>query len=312
MDNNTEEQLNPYRASFRKALRTALRRAVKKHEKLTASIEDCAKAEFYLECGEIIKANLALIKRGQKVASLPDMYNPGCEREIKLDENLKPLDNARKYFKKQRKLQKGEETIREQLEICEKEIAELEEIQNGYSAWEEESDPSLPPPPEFVDGARRHNILIAGLEPPKSPQQQKNELPRGVREFTSHDDIKILVGKNARDNDYLSMRVARGNDWWFHVAHVQGSHVVARSTINHKGNEPLPQETLLDAAHLAAYFSKARKATRVDVHYCQAKNIRKSRKAPPGQVTITNAGNINVRIEEDRLKRLLKGFAGDD
>lgn len=302
-----DKELNPLRASFRKAIRTALKRAEKKSQKLSLEIEDCAKAQYYLECGEIIKANLTLVKRGEKSATLPDMYNPGSQRQIKLDEHLKPLENAKKYFKKQRKLQKGEEIIRQQLSACNDQITSLQKLQQEYLEWEESAEIDLPPEPEFVQRAAKMHIVISGLEPPRTPQQIKNAPPKGVREFTSHDGIKIFVGKNARDNDYLSMRIAKGNDWWFHIANAQGSHVVARSTLINKGSQPLSQETLLDAAHLAVYFSKARKATRADVHYCQAKNLRKSRKAPPGQVTISNASNLNVRIEEHRLERLLKG-----
>jgi predicted ribosome quality control (RQC) complex YloA/Tae2 family protein len=124
MQDNQEEQTqeqagaHPLRSAFRKAIRTAIKRAESKEEKLQAEISDCAKAVYYLECGEIIKANFKEITRGQTEALLPDMYNPGQQRLIELDEHLKPLDNAKKYFKKQRKLQAGQEKIEAQLQIC--------------------------------------------------------------------------------------------------------------------------------------------------------------------------------------------------
>ena len=174
-----------------------------------------------------------------------------------------------------------------------------------YLTWEEETDVSEAPAPEFSERALELGIHVAGLVV-RTPQVSKRKAtPAGVRIFESYDKMKIYVGKNARDNDNLSIRVARGNDWWFHVAGVQGSHVLVRLESGQQGL-PLPQETLLDAATLAVYYSKARKATRADVHYTQAKNIRKAKKAPPGQVILNNAKTLNLRLEEKRLDRLLK------
>lgn len=300
------KKLHHMRAPLRKAIRSAIKRADKKLLKLQDEVAECAKAEEYLQCGEIIKANLKLVTRGASEAVLPDMYNPGQERCIQLEEHLKPLDNAKKYFKRQRKLQKGEEILRGQIEICKEHIANLDELSTAYQQWEEEvAGAEDAPDEEIVTRATKLKIHVPGLEPPRTYGKKKEELPKGVRRFISKDKMTIYVGKNARDNDYLSTRIANGNDWWFHVSAVQGSHVVVRTAGKINGNEPLPQETFLDAAHLALYFSKSRKATTADIHYCQAKNVRKSKKSPAGQVNINNGKNFYLRVEEARLKRLL-------
>lgn len=304
---NTPAALHPLRSTFRKSLRSALKRYEKKIDKLDAELLDCARAEDYLQCGELIKANLDRIPRRAERAELPDLYHPGQTRIVELDPSLKPMDNARKYFKKQHKLQAGEEIIRQQLNLSRAELQDLRQLSDNYLAWEEDSDPALPPPPELVLRAGAFQIHIEGLEPPKTPQEIKHAAPAGVRVFTSHDGFTIYVGKNAQDNDNLSIRVARGNDWWLHIAHQQGSHVLVRSGGRLQGEDALPQETLLDAAHLAAYFSKARNATRAEVHYCQAKHVRKSKGSPAGQVVVQNGKTLALRVEQPRLQRLLKG-----
>ena len=296
---------NPLRASFRKALRTALKRCCKKIEKLSEELAETSKAEYYLECGEIIKANLSVVKRGSFEVELPDMYTPGQTRVIPLEAHLKPLDNAKKYFKKQRKLIKGKEVIEQQLDSSRQILVKIEDLLAGYLEWEENSDIVLAPKQEYLDSAIELKIHIAGTQVKKKVVSKRKQIPDGVRLFESYDGMVIYVGKNARDNDNLSIRFARGNDWWFHVAGVQGSHVLVR-TEKKADQQVLKQETILDAATLAVYFSKARKATRADVHYTQAKNIRKSKKAPAGQVIVNNGKTLNVRIEEKRLDRLLK------
>ncbi len=299
--------VHPLRSTFRKSLRSALKRVEKKLEKLAEELADCARAEEYLQCGELIKANLDRIPRRAERVELPDLYHPGQTRVIELDPSLKAIDNARKFFKKQHKLLAGEEMIREQINLGRSELQGLQELSDNYLAWEENSDPALIPPEELVRQAVGFRIHIEGLEPAKTPQEVKHAAPAGVRVFASHDGFTVYVGKNAQDNDNLSIRVARGNDWWLHIAHMQGSHVVVRGGGRLRGEDPLPQETLLDAAHLAAYFSKARNATRVEVHYCQAKNVHKAKGSPAGQVVVQNGKTLLLRVEPDRLQRLLKG-----
>lgn len=306
IEQNEASKINPLRSPFRKALRSALKRVRKKIDKLEHEIAECAKAEEYLQLGEIIKANLHLVKRGMTEVALPDMYNPGSERVVQLEEHLKPLDNAKKYFKRQRKLQKGREIVIEQLGLAEGNLKLIEKLSTDYQQWEEEvAEIEDAPSDELVERAGKLKIHVPGLEKPRVYGKKQEVLPKGVRRFISKDKMTIYVGKNAKDNDYLSTRIANGNDWWFHVAAVQGSHVVVKSGGKLKGSEPLPPETFLDAAHLALYYSKSRKATKADIHYCQAKNVRKMKKAPAGQVSISNAKNFYLRVEEGRIKRIL-------
>ena len=105
------------------------------------------------------------------------------------------------------------------------------------------------------------------------------------------DGWEVLVGRNAKDNDYLTFKVAKGKDHWLHVAGgTPGSHVVIR---NPSGGDP-PRDVLEKAAQLAAWYSKARGAPRVEVHHCTAANVSKERGAPAGQVRIKKFKKIKV------------------
>ncbi len=317
--------LHPLRRAFRKALRTALKRSRRKAAKLAAEKEAGAGAAEIRECGELIKANLGALKRGLETVTLPDLFHPGEQRVIILNPRLKPLDNARKYFKKYRKLIDGAERVAAELERCREEGRALAEVVDNYAAWETEAAPDQLPPPELVAAAAARRVHIPGLERPRSSRADQREVLVGLREFTSKDGMKILVGKTARDNDRLSLRLARGNEWWFHVAHVKGSHVlvkgvyagggevavITRKNAKQARNASLPQETLLDAAHLAVYFSKARRAAKAEVHYTQAKHLAKSKQAPPGQVTLRQHKTLTLRLEPERLERLLQRQSGD-
>jgi len=101
--------------------------------------------------------------------------------------------------------------------------------------------------------------------------------------FTSSDGFEILVGNQARDNDYLTFKVASSQDFWFHVAATPGAHVIVRNPDKLKR---LPKQTLGEAASLAAYYSKNRKGGQVVVSYTQRQNVRKERGTPAGQVTL--------------------------
>lgn len=115
--------------------------------------------------------------------------------------------------------------------------------------------------------------------------------PYNIRAFQNAEGWEILVGLDDASNDYLSLKLAMANDLWFHVSGVPGSHVVLRC---HPDSRP-PKSAIRDAAALAAWFSKMRSGGNVTVHYCPAKQIRKRRGSPPGQVTVGRYAKIQVR-----------------
>jgi len=110
-----------------------------------------------------------------------------------------------------------------------------------------------------------------------------------------------MVGKGAKDNDHLSMRIARGNDLWLHVDGASGAHVVVRLP----KKTPVDSETLLDAATLAAHYSKRKNDTVVEVRYCRKADLRKPKGVAPGAVNVLRSKTVSVRLEQQRLDRLM-------
>jgi predicted ribosome quality control (RQC) complex YloA/Tae2 family protein len=109
------------------------------------------------------------------------------------------------------------------------------------------------------------------------------------------------VGRGGKDNDALSLKVARGNDLWLHAHNWAGAHVVVRL----RRDQEVPEQLLLDAATLAAFYSKGRNDTVIEVTYTRAKNVRKPKGLPPGRVTVAGGKTLALRIEPARLQRLL-------
>jgi predicted ribosome quality control (RQC) complex YloA/Tae2 family protein len=120
--------------------------------------------------------------------------------------------------------------------------------------------------------------------------------------------LSILVGRGAAENDQLTVRVAKGNDVWLHARGRTGAHVVLRLP---KGRAP-DQESLLDAAHLAAHFSDARGEAAPEVVYTRAKHVRKAKGSAPGAVTYSQEKGMALRVEPSRVERLLQGEEGEE
>jgi hypothetical protein len=214
----------------------------------------------------------------------------------------------RRLFKQAAKLERNRDRLAAQVARTEQTLAALDRLVADLEAWVADWQEGTPFDESFTRRARDLGVPLPQAAAPPAPpprplsKREKREaaLKAGVREFTSHDNLAIYVGKSDRDNDALTFRLARGNDHWFHLAAAPGSHVVAVAP----PDGVLPQETLLDAAHLAVHFSKMRGATKADVTHTQAKHVRRIRGAPPGKVRVERSDTILVRLEANRLARL--------
>ena len=252
----------------------------------------CAAAERLRQDGELLLAHLGAIPRGASEIELPDSFQPDSPpRRIALDPGLAPRRNAEKLFARYKKLVRTAERLPEELELARETVRELE-------PWLERAAAE---PPEELERAAIAAGFLTEPPPAPGPRAKKPEPRLPYLRFQGARGSEIRVGRNARDNDELTFRAARGNDLWLHTADSPGSHVVLRLERN---AEPDPEE-VLDAAHLAAHFSPLRGSTRVDVHVARQKEVKKPRKAPPGLVTLAGGKTLRLRIEPERLARLL-------
>lgn len=236
--------------------------------------------------------------RGARSLTVPHPEEPDRQWQIPLAPDKPIQDQADALYRRARKLEQAGPRAKERQAAAKQELAELETL-----------DP--------MDTAHGHDALLAlrdelrdrGLvqRPPSPPTVEKARLKKALRGesfrvFRSIDGYTILVGRDNRQNDKLSIAVARGNDLWLHVGggHA-GSHVVVRVP---KG-KTASLDTLLDAGTLAVHFSKARGASRCDVTYTHAKNVRKSKGLAPGRVTVAHARTLVVDADAARLERIL-------
>jgi len=272
-----------------------MRSRVQKLRRTLAAVEgDAARAAGAGD--ERARAELLLpvasrLPRGSREARVPDWsrlddQGQAVEIAIPLDPALSPKENAQRWLKRAKRYQAASERIAARRAEVAAELARAEALLSGAEAAKDAGqlaavEAEAPPP-------------VPGRKSPLSPR-----LP--YRKFSSQSGAPILVGRSARDNDALTLRVARGNDLWLHARGVQGAHVI----IPGAGDSP-DSRALGDAALLAAHFSSARGQDGVEVAWTRCKYVRKPKGAPPGSVTVTQEKVLRVRLEEDRLQSLLR------
>ncbi len=273
--------------------------------KINNKINDCQKkmeevknCEKYKINGELIKANLPSIKRGDREITTINYYSTRQENiTIPLNDKLTPLENARLYFKKYRKTKDSFQIIFEQLKNHKLKLAQLTELQKLY---EQESN-SLPNLLKIYNNLTKLGWAKKTTAPLKSLKKEKNRF--APVKYISKDGWEIYVGKNNLQNDFLTFKLASGNDTWLHAKNIQGSHII----IKNKGSkQSLPLDTLIQAANLAAYFSKAKKDDKVLVDYTLKKHVKKPKKARPGMVIYSQEKGLWIKIDLEEIRSMKK------
>ena len=269
-----------------------LKRLVTKRDAILDDLERAATADELHERASLILAHLSEIP-----ANAPYFETESWDAEprlirIELDPRKSPTEMAQELFKKSKRLKRGLDVAPNRLASVEKEIAELHRVRD-----------ELPDCPAEELTARLDAMGVsttAPMERERKRRQSGVRLP--YREFRSGDASAVLVGRGAADNDRLTLRVARPHDLWLHARGVTGAHVVVPLS---KG-QSCSAETLVDAATLAAHFSDLRGETIVDVLYTPRRFVHKRKGSPIGSVTLGSEKVIAVRVEAERLKRLLE------
>lgn len=249
------------------------------------TIAQAREAEEFRVIGEIITANLHLLKNYQSHARLVNFYDPEQkELDVNLDPSLTPAQNAQAYFKKYNKAKAGKnkaellkEKIMQEINYLESISANLEQA-NTLEDLEEIKA-------ELVEGG----YIKLKLSKQKSPRRKESSRDSQPLQFTTPEGLTIWVGKNNKQNDYLTLKKAKANDLWLHVKDIPGSHVIVRSETGE-----IPDASLHMAAMLAAYFSKARHSSKVPVDYTKRKNVQKPSGAKPGMVIYENQRTLYV------------------
>ena len=239
-------------------------------------------------CGDLITANLYRMERGQSRLTCENFYDESCAPiTIQLDPLLTPQQNAAKYYKRYTKAKTAERYLREQMEIARRDLEYLESVLEEIDHAETEQD--------FID--IRGELKDAGF----LRKQGKKELKRTAkpREFRTTSGFRVLVGRNNRQNDKLTLKDADYRDIWLHTQKIHGSHVILCT----EGRTP-DDDTIVEAAKLAAYYSRARESGNVPVDYTQVKYVKKPAGARPGMVIYPTYQTVNVTPDEALVKQL--------
>ena len=269
-------------------IRKNLQRNKKKLKKLSNELKATENADEYRIKGEVLTTYLYQIKRGMTKITLPNFYDNNKEITISLSNQLSPSQNAQKYFKKYQKLKNAVTFVNEQIELTKKEVAYLEEIQTQIE---------LATPADLNDiktELQQEGYIKKKQQKSKHSSRVKINKPES---FIASDGTEILVGKNNLQNEKLTLHTAKKTDIWLHAKNIPGSHVIIKS------NNP-SDETLFEAAMLAAYFSKFRSSANVPIDYVKVKNIRKPNGSKPGFVIYEGQKTLTVTPTEDFVLEL--------
>lgn len=292
--------------SLQRALREAHKRIVRRQAAIAGDRARAEAAEPYQVLGSLLLANLGRVRRGAVSITATDYSSePPREVEIALDPALGAKANAERYFARYRRFRDGLRLVATQEEKAVQELSRVESWLARAVAAEEQAaaTASLAPLTALRDELVARRLLRGTAAGASSGRRRPREAPsEPFRRFVSRDGKPILVGKGSAHNDALTFKVARGNDLWMHTRDYPGAHVVVPLG---RDEEVLP-ETLLDAASLAAHYSQAKDATVVDVAYTRRKHVHKPRGAAPGLVSVSEARTLAVRLQPERLERLLR------
>ena len=279
------ERQNQRSQAMVKLVRTRRDRAARKLTLRTEEQQATAKRDTWRQWGDLIKANLYRMNRGQRELEAENFYAEEGEKiRIPLDPKLSPQQNAARYYKLYAKAKNAEKVLADQIRDAEDEVQYLESVleELGLAAGERDL------------AEIRRELTEQGYLRENGGKRKKQPVPQPMR-YVSSSGALILVGRNNLQNDLLTLRHADKHSVWLHAQKTHGAHVVAVCDLQ-------DGETIREAAMLAAWYSKARESANVAVDYTQVRWVRKPAGARPGMVVYTNYKTLFVTPERSSVE----------
>ena len=277
-----DEVMQSERNALRQVLDKMSAALERKQVSLRQDLANAEQAEDYRIKGELLTANLHQVERGQTTIEVQNYYNPDLSvLLIELDPQLSPSENAQQYFKRYTKAKRG-------VSVIHRLIADNEAEQEALQAYISEV--------EEAKGLKelraiQSEFVKKGWIKETKRQSKRSESTGAFRKYTSPDGFQIYVGRNSKENDLLLRRIASSRDMWLHAKQIHGSHVIIRNPENKPG---IPMPTLLKAARIAAFFSKAQHSSYVPVDYTWFRYVIKPKGTASGFVTYTHEKTLHV------------------
>ncbi len=273
--------------SLLKLVKTRQGRAARKLAARTAERKETENREVWRQYGDLIKANLYRMERGDALLRAENFYDPeNAAIEIPLDVRLSPQKNAEHYYKLYSKAKNAEKVLTEQIAEAERELDYLESVREELERASGERDLS----------EIRQELIGQGYLRETDRRRKKSGPPRPLV-YESPSGGRILVGRNNLQNDWLTLKTAERNDFWFHTQKIHGSHVIAQCPEEDR-------ETMAAAALLAAWYSGGRDSAQVPVDYTRVRYVKKPAGARPGMVIYSDQKTLFITPEKSAVEAL--------
>lgn len=266
------ERMRVKSSDILKILSNRSERIARKINNQKIELENCDKKEEKRICADLLNASLYAVKTGDKSVKLINYFDPEMtEVEIKLDPALNPSQNAQKFYKEYRKAKTAEVMLAKQIELA---LAELEYVDTVFYSLTQARTT------EDLDEIRSELAGQGYIRIQRKNQKEKISKPL---EFTTSEGFKVLVGRNNKQNDKLTLKDANRNDIWFHTKDIPGSHTI----LILDGNQAT-DKAIEEAATIAANHSKAKDSSLIPVDYTKVRYVSKPQGSKPGMVIYVN------------------------
>jgi predicted ribosome quality control (RQC) complex YloA/Tae2 family protein len=274
----SSNRLRQKSADLTKAIRSGLNKLLLKKQRLLEDLSRAEDSDSDRLYGELLTANLHALKPGLESAALTNYYD-GSLLRVPLDPRLSPAQNAQRYYKRYSKAKTAVIEKNAQLVENDREISYLESVLSllEQAAAVEEID------------SLRLELIDAGYLRRRKPAGAKKPARPAPRAYTVSGGFQALAGRNNRENDLITFKKASPQDLWFHTKDLPGTHVVL--LLN--GREA-PEQSIFEAAAIAAWHSGGRASENVPVDYTLIKHVKKPSGARPGMVIFTNNKTVFV------------------
>ena len=288
-ERDRRERMHQRASSIAHTLKNHIERCEKKIAIQNEALESAARMEEYRQKGELIQANLYRLKKGEPVARVENFYDENyAPIDIPMDVSLSPAQNAQRYFKLYQKARGARTLAAEQKAKAEQELEYLEQMEDDLRKCTDAA--GLSELRAMLEKSGHVRAVVSRVK-------QRKEAPSQPMKFLSRDGIEIEVGKNALQNERLTMG-ARGDETWLHAQKMPGSHVIIHTT------DAVPQDTLDEAAMLAAYYSKGVRSAQVPIDVTLRRYIKKPGGTPAGFVIYTHQRTLYITPDEAAVRRI--------
>lgn len=284
-----QDRIRQKSSALQKSLESAILRTGKKLQVRKAEWDNTARRDEYRKYGDLLNANLYRLKKGDVSATLED-FETNNKVEIPLDPKKTPAQNAQKYYQEYKKSVRARSVLSELMAEAQDELSYLESELDLLERARRLEDI------EEIQAELSHQGV---LKKSTSLKKKAKVKPLPPYQYRSSDGFLILCGRNNQQNDKLTLKQAGKKDIWFHTQKIHGSHVILFT----EGKE-VPEQSLMEAAIIAACHSKGKDSAQVPVDMTEVKYVKKPPGAKPGMVIFTNQKTVYVKPDEKTIKKL--------